>query len=248
MRSRNLRVVNVDAPPGAAPWRTAWSELALPFRRCVELAWESCSSGTFACGAVITDPAGNVIAEGRNRVFDEPSGEYPLEGTVLAHAEMNALARVPVGVALDDCALWSSLEPCLMCLSSALLSSVGEIRFLAPDPLWDGVENLPSLNAFVERRWPRHHEPHDGEWAVLGMTFALHLFAFWQPVDSQALAAHDVCEPETAALVRRWVTDGTLIELASHATTVEAVLATVWDDVAEAARSRAARVRDANGA
>jgi tRNA(Arg) A34 adenosine deaminase TadA len=219
-------------------WTTAWSELAAPFRRCVELAWESCSSGTFACGAVITDPAGKVIAEGRNRVFDAPSGEYPLEGTTLAHAEMNALARVPAGVALDACTLWSSLEPCLMCLSSALLSSVGEIRFLASDPLWDGVEGLPSLNAFVERRWPVHHEPHHGEWAVFGQSLALHLLAFWQPVDSQALAAHDRSEPEVAVLVRRWVGDRTLVDLASAGATVTEMLATVWDDVSEAARVR----------
>ena len=227
-----------------AAWTTAWSELAAPFRRCLELAWESCSSGTFGCGAVITDPAGNVVAEGRNRVFNEPSGEYPLEGTRLAHAEMNALARVPAGFALDDCTMWSSLEPCLMCLSSALLSSVGEIRFLAPDPLWDGVEQLPSLNTFVERRWPLHHEPHDSEWAVLGRTLALHMLASRQPATSQALAAHDLREPETAHLVRRWVTDGTLVDLASTAATVEEMLAIVWDDVSEAARGRAARQGD----
>ena len=231
----------VDDSLGDAAWTTAWSELAAPFRRCVELAWESCSSGTFACGAVITDVAGNVVAEGRNRVFDEPSGEYPLEGTTLAHAEMNALARVPAGVALDDCTLWSSLEPCLMCLSSALLSSVGEIRFLAPDPLWDGVEGLPSLNAFVERRWPLHHEPHDSEWAVLGRTLALHMLASRQPGTSQALAAHDLREPETSDLVRRWVTANTLADLASTGATVEEMLAPVWDDVAEAARGRSTR-------
>jgi tRNA(adenine34) deaminase len=233
--------MEVDDPLDAAAWTMAWSELAPPFRRCVELAWESCSSGTFGCGAVITDRAGNVVAEGRNRVFNQPSGEYPIEGTKLAHAEMNALARVPAGVALDDCTLWSSLEPCLMCLSSALLSSVGEIRFLAPDRLWDGVERLPSLNAFVERRWPLHHEPHDSEWAVLGRTLALHMLAFWKPNDSQALAAHDLSEPETADLVRRWVTGGTLADLASTGATVEEVLATVWDEVTEAARRRAIR-------
>lgn len=233
--------MTIDEATSAAAWTTAWSELAPPFRRSVELAWESCSSSTFACGAVITDPAGNVVAEGRNRVFDQPSGEYPLEGTALGHAEMNALARVPAGVALNDCTLWSSLEPCLMCLASALLSSVGEIRFLAPDPLWDGVEGLPSLNAFVERRWPLHHEAHDGPWAVLGQTMALHLLAFWRPADSQALAAHDRSEPEVAALVRQWVGDQTLVDLASAGATVTEVLAAVWDDVSEAARVRDSR-------
>jgi hypothetical protein len=40
------------------------------------------------------------------------------------------------------------------------------------------------------------------------------------------------------------VTDRTLVDLASNAATVEEVLATVWDDVAEATRSRATRNRD----
>ena len=233
--------MRVDDATRAAAWTTAWSELAVPFRRSVELAWESCSSGTFGCGAVITDPAGNVVAEGRNRVFDESSGEYPLAGSKLAHAEMNALAQVPSGVALDECTLWSSLEPCLMCLSSALMSNVGEIRFLAPDPLWDGVERLPSLNAFVERRWPIHHEPRDSEWAVLGRTLALHMLASRRTGGSQALAASELREPETSALVGRLVNDRTLVDLASAGATVEEVLATVWDDVSKAAKRRDSR-------
>ena len=237
--------MKIDDPAANAAWTTAWFELAAPFRRCVELAWTSCSSGTFGCGAVITDGAGNVVAEGRNRVFDGTSGESPLEGTRLAHAEMNALAQVPAGFSLDACTLWSSLEPCLMCLSSALLSNIGEIRYLASDALWDGVERLPSLNAFVERRWPYHHEPqhepHDSEWAVLGRTLALHMLASRQQTNSQALAATDVTEPETADLVRSWVIDRTLIDLSSTGATVEEMLATVWDDVSEAARARDSR-------
>ena len=235
--------MTTDEPPAPAAWAMAWSDLEAPFRRTVELAWESCSSGTFGCGAVITDAAGSVVAEGRNRVFDEPSGEYPIEGTRLAHAEMNALARVPSGVALDDCTLWSSLEPCLMCLASALLSRVGEIRYLAADSLWDGVERLPSLNAFVDGQWPLHHEPHDREWAVFARALALHMLASRQSVGSQALAATDRSEPATAALVRRWVADRTLADLASAGAPVTEVLAVVWDDVSEAA-GRPARPDD----
>ena len=57
----------------------------------------------------------------------------------------------------------------------------------------------------------------------------------------EALAAHDLSEPEIADLVRRWVTDRTLADLASTGATVEEVLATVWDDLTEAARGRAIR-------
>ncbi len=220
---------------------TAWAGLAVPFQRCLELAWESCAAGTFACGAVITDPSGRVVAEGRNRTFDAPGGSEPLQGTALAHAEMNALARVPTSVSLAECTLWSSLEPCLMCLSSAILSNVGSIRYLAPDPLWDGCEQLPSLNAHVEFRWPVHHEPLEHEWAVLGMGLGLHLFAFWHP-DSRALAAHDIEEPETAELVRRWAAQRTLVDLAAQQVSAPDAVAAVWTDVCAASTARRERL------
>ena len=76
---------------------------------------------------------------------------------------------------------------------------------------------------------------------MLGRTLALHMLASRRTGDSQALAANDLREPETSALVRRWVTDRTLADLASTGATVEEVLSTVWDDVTEAARCRAIR-------
>jgi tRNA(Arg) A34 adenosine deaminase TadA len=226
-----------------AGWTSAWDELEAPFRRCLELAWTSCASGSFACGAVITGPDGAVVAEGRNRLFDVSGGDDVLRGTPLAHAEMNALAKVRAGIGLDDHTLWTSLEPCLMCLSSALLAQVGTIRSLAPDPLWDGVEQLPTLNAFVERRWPALHEAHDGPWALLGMALGLHLFAFWQP-DGPAVDAHDAAEPEAAVLARRWAADRTLVDLAAHEADLGGVLDAVWDELDAAATVRDARRRE----
>jgi tRNA(Arg) A34 adenosine deaminase TadA len=72
----------------------AWNELGGAWRRTFELAWEAHGRGTIPVGAVIAAPDGEVVAEGRNRIFEgrAPAGE--LAGTRLAHAEVNALAHL----------------------------------------------------------------------------------------------------------------------------------------------------------
>ena len=83
----------------------AWTALEPPFRRALELAWRSCAAGTIGVGSVITSSTGEVIAEGRNRSYDPAGGDDRLQDTLIAHAEMNALALVPTRFSLADCVL-----------------------------------------------------------------------------------------------------------------------------------------------
>ena len=57
-----------------------------------------------------------------------------LQGTPLAHAEMNVLAAVRTGRDLARCTLWTTVEPCSMCCAAAAFIGVREVRLLAPDP------------------------------------------------------------------------------------------------------------------
>ena len=106
----------------------------LPTRRCLELAYEALRAGGLACGSVVQDASGEIVAEGRNHAYDPPTGSEPLEGTPLAHAELNALARVATDRDLAGDTLWSSQEPCSMCTAAAAFVGVGAIAYLAPDP------------------------------------------------------------------------------------------------------------------
>jgi tRNA(Arg) A34 adenosine deaminase TadA len=103
-----------------------------PWRTCLALAWDSYRDGTIPVGAVVTDANGAIVARGRNRIF-EPDGSA-LAGTRLAHAEVEALAALPSSTRYQDHTLYSALEPCLLCVGAALMSTIGRVEYAAVDP------------------------------------------------------------------------------------------------------------------
>jgi tRNA(Arg) A34 adenosine deaminase TadA len=110
----------------------AWRELDGPWRACLELAWQAYLAETIPVGSVVTDPTGAIVARGRNRIFEAPG--TGLAGSRLAHAEVEALAALATSTRYADHTLVSSLEPCLLCVGAALLSTVGSIAYAAVDP------------------------------------------------------------------------------------------------------------------
>lgn len=64
-----------------------------PMRRALELAWDAYCAGSFPVGAVLTDPDGVIVAEGRNHAGESTAPDGLMRGTVIAHAEMSVLAR-----------------------------------------------------------------------------------------------------------------------------------------------------------
>jgi tRNA(Arg) A34 adenosine deaminase TadA len=53
---------------------TAWGALDRAVARSLELAHQTLTAGGLAVGSVIIDRRGNVLAEARNRAYDEPTG------------------------------------------------------------------------------------------------------------------------------------------------------------------------------
>lgn len=81
---------------------TSWEQLDHRFRISLEQAWLSLGRRGLPVGAVIALDR-DVVATGRNRVYDPPGGPDPLQRTPLAHAEMNALASVPDATDIARC-------------------------------------------------------------------------------------------------------------------------------------------------
>lgn len=79
-------------------------------------------------GAVILDPAGNVVAEAHN--------ERELTGDPTAHAELLAIQRVGKQTGswrLEDLTLVVTLEPCAMCAGAIVAARIPRLVFGAFD-------------------------------------------------------------------------------------------------------------------
>jgi tRNA(adenine34) deaminase len=111
-------------------------------RRAVELALEAERAGNLPIGAVIT-LEGRVIAEAGNSIL--VPHYHPGR-----HAEMEALRRVPVELwpRSREMTLYTTLEPCLMCMGASVLHGLGRIRFGALDSEGGAGEILARLPVY----------------------------------------------------------------------------------------------------
>jgi tRNA(adenine34) deaminase len=95
--------------------------------RAIHLARETGKVGNLPVGAVITLDD-KIIAEGQNAIWTPTFNPS-------RHAEMEALAAVPVEwrPRAAEMTLYTTLEPCLMCMSAILMHRIGRIVFGAKD-------------------------------------------------------------------------------------------------------------------
>ena len=205
----------------------AWRDLERPWHRAIELAWESCCAGSLGIGAVITDPDGSIVATGRNRLFEPDPGDDHLGGTPIAHAETNALAKLRWGLDHSGHTIWTTLEPCLLCAGGIRLAGVGAVRFLAADPLCDGLDGIPGLNPWAAASWPTVRGPGVGEISTFVSVLHLHAFAFWLPPEAMP-EAYERAMPAQVALARELAASQELIGLAADGAGTADTLAALW--------------------
>jgi tRNA(adenine34) deaminase len=98
------------------------------------------AEGAAARGEV---PVGAVLVEATSGRVLAASGNRTRElGDPTAHAEMLVI-RAPHGVALDQCDLYVSLEPCAMCAAAISLARIRRLYFGAYDPKGGAVDHGP---------------------------------------------------------------------------------------------------------
>lgn len=119
--------------------------------RALELAVEASSHRDIPVGAVVTDVAGAVLGEGRNR--------RELDRDPLAHAEVVALHAAAEALGswnLEHCTLVVTLEPCLMCAGAISQARVGRVVFGAWDDKAGAAGSL--YDVLRDRRLPHRSE------------------------------------------------------------------------------------------
>jgi len=179
-------------------------------------------AGGLPVGAVVLGSAGEVIAEGRNRAYDPPGGDDRLQGSPIAHAEMNALARVDVGADLSTTTLWSSHRPCVMCAAACEFTGVGRVRFVAPDPSDDRPGSDPVGV--------------DGPWLIVANLLFLAGIRAYSGASAPILLRARDREPETTDLL------DTVAAQQLRTATLPDALGPLWPHVVDAAQRRQHRM------
>ena len=129
-----------------------WDTLGLPWQVALEMAWEAYCSGTIPIGAVIADADGNIITRSRNRVMDSTAPYNQVCSNELAHAELNALLSLTLDrEACRHLALYTTMEPCPLCMGALYMSDVKTAHFAARDP-WAGSSNLLGATPYLSRK------------------------------------------------------------------------------------------------
>ena len=153
-----------------------WADLSTPWQACLEEAWTAYCAGTIPIGAAITDGEGKILSRGRNRIWDAnvPAGQ--VGQTELAHAELNAL--LALGVDQGDrhtWALYTTTEPCPLCLGAFYMSGVRNLHYASRDP-WAGSTNLLGTTPYLSRKAIHVTGPEDPQLEVAIVA----LFVEWE--------------------------------------------------------------------
>lgn len=147
-------LAEISPPSGEA---RAWKEFFSAYRFGAEypddayvwltgiLALKSVAVGNFGVGSILVNGAGEVVAQGHNEVF-KPYFRSD------RHAEMVVMNRFekanPHATGLSAYTLYTSLEPCPMCLVRLSTSNISKILYAAVDAEGGMVHNRHSLPPF----------------------------------------------------------------------------------------------------
>jgi tRNA(adenine34) deaminase len=128
-----------------------WESLAAPWRWCLAEAWTAYCAGSLPIGAAVTDAEGRLLARGRNRIFEPTAADGRLAGHRLAHAEMNALIALDhAAVDPHACVLYTTTEPCPLCIGAARMYRLRQVRYAARDAA-AGSADLVEASPFMRR-------------------------------------------------------------------------------------------------
>ncbi len=115
------RSMQMDDRLGEKPVLDVWD-------LCLDLCLEAINAGSLGISAVIADPDGEVVAKGRNQLFDDADSCNMIRNTVVSHAEINALANLPQEYrASKDLTIYTTVEPCPMCIGALSMSRIRRV-------------------------------------------------------------------------------------------------------------------------
>ena len=131
------------------PARDLYKSLSEPWQHCIDLAWEAYCAGSLPIAAVMTDESGTIVATGRNRIGDKKIVHPYISNHALAHAELNALLVLnEAEVNRKACTLYTTTEPCPLCMGAIRMAGVRRFHYACRDP-WAGCAMMTEVVPYV---------------------------------------------------------------------------------------------------
>ena len=150
-----------------------WEELPDPWRAALELAWRAYCDDCYPIGAVVTDAGGLILSRGRNRVYPKRLWAGHAPGVDIAHAEVEALRDLDyAGIDPHTCCLYTTTEPCAMCMGTFYMSGLRTLHFASRDPYAGGVDLL-GKTWYLSRKLIRVFGPFDPGLEIIMMAMAI---------------------------------------------------------------------------
>ena len=139
-----------------------WTSLSTPWRVSFMGGWTAYCSGSIPIGAAIADELDEVRAVGRSRMFETCSEiARQIYGSPLSHAEVNAILNLDFNrINPHECILYTTVEPCPLCVGAVTMSKIKTIRFAARDP-YGGSSNLLGSTPYMRNKNIKSEGPHN---------------------------------------------------------------------------------------
>jgi tRNA(adenine34) deaminase len=177
-----------------------WEALEPAWREAFELMWEAWLGGSIPVGAVLLDESGAVVRRARNRIFEDDPPAPQLARSRLAHAELNLLVGLTSAQTYEGWGLYTSFEPCLLCLGAAYAMRVGRVVFAGEDA-YGGATRFAQENDDMRAHPVVVEGPLPGPFGLLAELLPLAFFVRNRP-ESNVVASYARRRPELVERAR----------------------------------------------
>jgi tRNA(Arg) A34 adenosine deaminase TadA len=123
-----------------------YKDLSFEWQVCFGMARGAFEHGSLPIGCLIVDKDGKHIARASAAMV------YGSKKTNMTqHAEIEALAKIPVPELEQRLTMYSTVEPCPMCFGAVNVARISELHYGTRDP-WAGSTGLVNGNWYMQRK------------------------------------------------------------------------------------------------
>lgn len=126
-----------------------FNELEKPWQEIFELGWQSFCEGNLPIGAIIVDDSGKTLSVGRNHYVT--SKRFPNCKVDHAETECIQLLDIEKYPDLSNYTMYTSMEPCPMCIGTIIMSNLKVVHVAAHDA-WAGASDILLTNAYAQKK------------------------------------------------------------------------------------------------